>query len=56
MYRYFCISFRDFTLDSKKLIDFTSLFFANDFFRNGKTIEKNFWRMYKTIKKSFYDV
>ena len=39
---YFCIGFIDFTLESKSLLDYTNLFYPNDYEKNDKIILKYF--------------
>ena len=36
MYGYFCIGFIDFTLKSKCLVEYTNLYFPNDYEKNDK--------------------
>ena len=46
MCRYFCIGFIGFMLKDKSLLDYTNLFFPNEFDKNDKTILK-FFNNYK---------
>ena len=39
---YFCIGFIDFMIKSKSLLDYTNLFFPNDYEKNDKMILKFF--------------
>ena len=39
---YFCIRFINFTLKSKSLLDYTNLFYPNDYEKNDKIILKYF--------------
>ena len=39
---YFCIGFTDFMLKGKSLLDYTNLFYLNDYEKNGKIILKYF--------------
>ena len=39
---YFCIGFIDFMLKSKTLLEYTNLFFPNEYKKNGKITLKNF--------------
>ena len=39
---YVCIEFIDFMLKGKSLIDYTNVFFPNDYEKNDKTILKYF--------------
>ena len=39
---YFCIGFIDFTLNGKRLLDYTNLFSPNDYEKNDKIILKYF--------------
>ena len=42
MYGYFCIGFIDFMLKGKKLLDYTNLFYPNEYEKNDKIIQKYF--------------
>ena len=39
---YFCIGFIDFMLKGKSLLDYTNLFFSNDYEKNNKIFLKYF--------------
>ena len=40
MYGYFCIEFINYMLKDKKLLDYTNLFFPNDFKNNDRVIKR----------------
>ena len=42
MFRYFCFGFIDFMLKVKSVLEYTNLFFPNDYEKNDKRILKNF--------------
>ena len=42
MCRYFCIGFIDFMLKGKSLLDYTNLFFPNEYEKNDKLMLKYF--------------
>ena len=42
MCRYFCIRFIDFMLKGKSLLDYTNLFFPNEYEKNDKLMLKYF--------------
>ena len=42
MYEYFCIGFIDFMLKGKSLLEYTNLFYPNEYEKNGKIILKYF--------------
>ena len=42
MCRYFCITFMDFLLRDKGLLEYTNLFSPDDYENNGKTVLKCF--------------
>ena len=42
MCEYFCIGFVDFMLKGKSLLDYTNLFFPNEYKKNDKMISKDF--------------
>ena len=42
MCEYFCIGFIDFMLKGKILLDYTNLFFPNEYKKNDKIVSKHF--------------
>ena len=42
MLRYFCMGFIDFMLKGKSILNYTNLFYPNDYEKNDKTIKKYF--------------
>ena len=42
MYEYFCIGFIDLMLKGKSLLEYTNLFYPNEYEKNGKIILKYF--------------
>ena len=42
MCRYFCMGFIDFMLKGKSMLNYTNLFYPNDYEKNDKTIKKYF--------------
>ena len=42
MWRYFCMGFIDFMLKGKSMLNYTNLFYPNDYEKNDKTIKKYF--------------
>ena len=45
MHGYFCIRFIDFMLKGKSFLDYTNLFFPNDYDKNDKIILKYFQQL-----------
>ena len=46
MCRFYCIAFREFMVGGKNILNYTNLFFPNDYQKNGNVIYRYFKNKY----------